>query len=256
MMVHLREMVEYLDAFLEIEAVPADKSNNGLQVEGRAEVTKAVFGVDACAGLFKEAVRRNADFIFVHHGISWGDSLKRLTGLNASRLRPLFNFDISLYAAHLPLDAHRTAGHNARLADMIGIENKKMFSEYSGAQIGVYGNVGPGIDITEIVDMFNEQLGTDCRLFKGTSGNTVSRVGIISGGAGSSGIMDAVELGLDLFVTGEVGHESYHIIKESGINVLALGHYSSETPGVRAVMEEISGKFDVECFFADIPTGL
>jgi putative NIF3 family GTP cyclohydrolase 1 type 2 len=111
----LNKLTNYLDARLALDSSPLDPSNNGLQVQGRDEVKKAVFGVDACAALFQIAVDKKADFIFVHHGLSWKDSLKKLTGLNASRIRPLFQNDISLYAVHLPLDAHPKIGHNAKL---------------------------------------------------------------------------------------------------------------------------------------------
>jgi putative NIF3 family GTP cyclohydrolase 1 type 2 len=61
---------------------------------------------------------------------------------------------------------------------------------------------------------------------------------------------------LDLHITGEVEHSSYHPIKETGISVLSLGHYCSEKPGVWAVMEELQSKFKIECEFINLPTGL
>ena len=69
-------------------------------------------------------------------------------------------------------------------------------------------------------------------------------------------IVEAYNQNLDCLITGEVGHSAYHLIKESGITVITLGHYRSETLGVKAIMEEIKQKFPVECRFIDIPTGL
>ena len=70
------------------------------------------------------------------------------------------------------------------------------------------------------------------------------------------GLMACIEGGIDCFVTGEMTHSMYHFVKESGIAVITLGHYHSETPGVKAVMNEIAKKFDISCEFFDIPTGL
>ena len=99
------------------------------------------------------------------------------------------------------------------------------------------------------------KLGSSHRIF-GDPARKVKRLGIVSGGAGHDAVAEAFSLGLDLFVTGEITHESYHVIKESDMPVLALGHYCSEKPGVLAMMELLSEKFKVECQFIDIPTGM
>ena len=68
----IKEITKYLDKLLDIRAIPDDASNNGLQVEACKDVKKMVFGVDACQALFDAAEAKNADLVFVHHGISWG----------------------------------------------------------------------------------------------------------------------------------------------------------------------------------------
>ncbi|OGV39415.1 MAG: Nif3-like dinuclear metal center hexameric protein [Lentisphaerae bacterium GWF2_45_14] len=254
-MANLKNVVDYLDDYLKISSIPDDCSNNGLQVEGHSEIEKAVFGVDACVDLFDKAVEVNADFILVHHGLSWRDSLKRLTGLNARRLVPLFNFGISLYGVHLPLDAHPVSGHNARLADMLELRNRSMFFNYGGADIGVRGSLSTAVSVKELAELYDRKLGSNNRIF-GDPGQKVTKVGIVSGGAGHDAVAECFESGLDLFVTGELTHESWHIIKESGLPVIALGHYCSEKPGVLAMMELLSKEFKIECQFIDIPTGM
>ena len=112
----LHEITAYFDELLGLNRVPADSSNNGLQVEGSSNVNKILFSVDASLELFNIAVECNANMIFVHHGISWGGNPKRFSGIDGDRLRTLFCNDISLYAMHLPLDAHPKYGHNACLA--------------------------------------------------------------------------------------------------------------------------------------------
>ena len=68
----LETLKTFLDSTLALDKFSRDASNNGLQVEGKTEVRSAVFGVDACQELFDAAAARGADFIFVHHGMSWG----------------------------------------------------------------------------------------------------------------------------------------------------------------------------------------
>ena len=83
----------------------------------------------------------------------------------------------------------------------------------------------------------------------------IKTVGIISGGA-SEYVADAVEEGLDCYITGEFAHEDYHFAQEMGINVIAGGHYETETVGVSLVMEKVQKETGLECMFIDVPTGL
>ena len=112
----LSDIVKKLNEKLKLSSFTGDISNNGLQVEGKGEVKKIIFAVDASLELFEIAKERKADFIFVHHGISWGSEPRRITGSVAKRLKVLLENNISLYAAHLPLDAHEELGNNANLA--------------------------------------------------------------------------------------------------------------------------------------------
>ena len=121
------DIVRFLDRILELDQWPDAPYNNGLQFAGDAEVAKAVCAVDASAELFCKAADLDAGFIFVHHGISWGSGIRRIDGLLAERIKLLAANGISLYAAHLPLDANPRFGHNARLADMIGLTERRTF---------------------------------------------------------------------------------------------------------------------------------
>ena len=66
----------------------------------------------------------------------------------------------------------------------------------------------------------------------------------------------AAKAGADLLITGEFCHEMYHLQKELELPVLSLGHYASETVGVKALMSDLNEKFGISVEFADIPTGL
>ena len=79
MTVHLRDVVAYLDATLEIDRFK-DYAPNGLQVEGAPEVDTIVTGVSANTQLFERALELGADLIVVHHGLIWGGGIGRVTG--------------------------------------------------------------------------------------------------------------------------------------------------------------------------------
>ena len=107
----------------------------------------------------------------------------------------------------------------------------------------------------EIAEIFEQELNCEARIFN-DSGNKINSAGIVSGGGGTDGLFSSANDGFDCYITGEFYHSMWHPAKEIGIPVIALGHYKSETPGVIAVMKELSEKFSLETVFADIPTGL
>ena len=118
MPVSLNELTAELNNLLKPEQFN-DYCPNGLQVEGRKEVTKIVSGVTACRALIKAAVAAKADFILVHHGYFWKGENQCITGLKKSRIQMLLQNDLSLSAYHLPLDAHAELGNNAQLAKIL-----------------------------------------------------------------------------------------------------------------------------------------
>lgn len=247
------DIVRFLDQILELDQWPDDPSNNGLQFEGDAEVEKAVFAVDASAELFCKAADLDAGFIFVHHGISWGAGIRRIDGILAERIKMLAANGISLYAAHLPLDANPRFGHNTRLSDMIGLTERRTFGSYHGRQIGFQGILPESKTVSELAQILDKALPSSGPFgFVGDPEQEVKSVGIISGGGAWPDLFE--EDHVDCLISGEATHEVFHPAKESGTTILTLGHYRSETPGVFAVMDLVKSKFGIETVFIDIPT--
>lgn len=254
-MIKRNDLVNFLDSTLKLPDFKSDVSNNGLQVEGNENIERILFGVDACQELFDAAIQTGSQFIFVHHGISWGGGIKRWTGINAKRFSALFRHGISLYAAHLPLDAHPEYGNNTVLSDMIGLEKRKPFFEYSGTHIGFSGVLPQAATCDEIAAIYAENLEIT-PLLRGPSDRMIRSVAVVSGGGGQDALFAAKEAGCDLLVTGEMEHIMHHIAAELELSVIALGHYASETTGPLAMQKLVGETFDVETLFAEIPTGL
>jgi dinuclear metal center YbgI/SA1388 family protein len=248
-----------LDAFfrskLDIEGfLAADSSLNGIQVDNNGdEITKIAFAVDSSLETFKRAAALGAGMAFVHHGLFWGQPL-RLAGGHRERIKFLLDHNIALYAVHLPLDQHPTLGNNGALAELLGIENPEPFGLYHGKKIGYKGKLKKPLAIDEaairITFMGRPPLGV--YPFGKTESETCA---VISGGA-SSEAFQAIDEGVDLYVTGEGSHTIYHHALEAGLNLIAGGHYSTEVWGVRRVMDLCAAELQLEAEFIDIPTGL
>jgi dinuclear metal center YbgI/SA1388 family protein len=245
------ELAAYLNKRLNLSGFAGDVSNNGLQVAGAEDVSKIVVGVDGCMALFQQAVQAKAEFIIVHHGISWGSEPRRFTGITAERLKLLFQHNISLYACHLPLDAHPELGNNACLCDEAGIVNRVPCCSYHGLNIGFAGEFSEPLTL----DRLAAKMGGALALI-GDPEKVLRSAAIVSGGGGNDALDDAVMRKADVLITGELTHEMYHSALENNIAVLALGHYASETRGVRAVLADLQRRFAMQGEFVNIPTGL
>lgn len=247
---HRDDFARTLDAWLEPSRF-VDVGENGLQVEGRAEIKKVVCGVSANLELIDAAIEAGADALFVHHGLVWGGGIRRLTGWLGERVRRLLQAEISLFAYHLPLDAHPTLGNNAGLADALGVtQDRTAFGSYKGQLIGCAGGLAEPQTLGQLASTHEENVGTPLAVF-GDLSRTISSAGLCSGGAPDL-LHEAIEQGLDLFVTGEATEWCKSVAEESGTCFIAGGHHATERFGARLISEALSDELSLESEFIDV----
>ena len=61
----------------------------------------------------------------------------------------------------------------------------------------------------------------------------------------------AVALGVDAFLTGELSEQNVHVAQENGIAFFAAGHHATERFGVQALGEHLAARFNLEHRFFD-----
>ena len=251
-MTSLSAITSFLDRELNITAF-ADDSHNGLQVENSGRVVRVCAGVDASLAFFQEAAQRKANLLICHHGLSWGDSLKRISGINYQRLKFLMDHDMALYACHLPLDAHPRLGNNALICRALGLKHLRPFGAYHGVELGFRGELPTAVSYPEFkakVKRVCGQLGSTMDF--GTS--RIRSVAVVSGGA-ADGVAEAGEAGVDVYLSGEPKLSAYHLAQEYGINAIFAGHYATEVFGVRAVARRVASRFGLKAEFIDMKIG-
>jgi dinuclear metal center YbgI/SA1388 family protein len=224
---------------------------NGLQVVNSGKVHNIGAAVDASSRTFSAAAERNVDLLIVHHGLFWAGP-QPIAGAVRRQLATLFERDIALYSAHLPLDVHPVVGNNARLAAALGLTETEPFFEDKGQLIGLRSPMQ--IFPNELARKLEESLGSSVKLFA-SGPPTTSAIGVITGGAGSE-IYAVAQEGIDTFITGEAPHWAAVAAHELGVNLLLGGHYATETFGVKALAAHLSEQFSVPWEFLDAPTGL
>jgi dinuclear metal center YbgI/SA1388 family protein len=249
----IQQITRFLNTELGVRHI-ADASKNGLQVRSRKSgaIRTVGFAVDACVSTFKKAKQQGVELLVVHHGIAWRPQKDR--ELEALRRAFLLKNDIALYAVHLPLDLHREYGNNAELARIMGMQNLKKFGRYHGIMLGYSGRLRKPVPLQSVAAGLDVQLGSTSQVYQ-FGRQRVSTIGVISGGGGSM-LKDAVQLKLDCFVVGEIDLAVHNAAQEYGMNLIAAGHYATETVGVKALMPAVAERFGVKTVFIDDPKDL
>lgn len=227
-----------------------DYGPNGLQVEGKPQVRRLISGVTASLALIEAAVREGADAIFVHHGLFWRGHEGPVTGWLKQRLALLLAHDISLFAYHLPLDAHPELGNNAQLGRQLGLQADGRFGEQELGFVGARVDGGAFAHTLDLVRHAESVLGRPITCVEG-HGRPVRRVAWCTGGA--QGYFEAaIAAGADAFLTGEISEPQAHYARECGVSFLACGHHATERYGAPAVAGQVADGLGLEHRFIDI----
>lgn len=230
----LQELVAYLDHYLECSRF-RDFCHNGLQVEGKEQVRRIATAVTATSVSIQAAIDWGADVLLVHHGLFWEKGPLQVRGPLRHKLTLLLEHGVSLLAYHLPLDAHPAVGNNWVAARELGLQDLQPFGEYNGMFIGVSGVIPGGLKVNEWVprvESYYQQAGRTA-LF---GPDPIQSVGIISGGAHRE-FVQAVEKGLDCYITGTGDEPNQNMAAEERRHFMALGHAATERIGVRALAD-------------------
>jgi dinuclear metal center YbgI/SA1388 family protein len=245
------EIVQFLNDYLQVERFK-DYCPNGMQVIGRPEVERVALGVSANLECFRIAASRQADMLIVHHGLFWENLPRTVGAMMKARLKMLFEHDITLSGYHLPLDAHAEVGNNALWLKHLGftVEDDKL-GLTRGQAIGTIGTALKRQTLHDLVEQVNLLAGDEAHVYE-YGPQTIRRLGVVTGG-GQGYLMEAIAYGCDTFLTGEIGESTEAIVREEGINFIAVGHYNSEKIGVQALGNLLQTQFGVETFFCDVP---
>jgi dinuclear metal center YbgI/SA1388 family protein len=257
-MITLAELATFLDETLNIAGIP-DYPNaiNGVQVANRGKIERVAAAVDFSSKTVQGAIAAGAQLLLVHHGMFWSGA-QPITAHRYERLRLLFDNDIAVYSAHLPLDIHPLIGNNALLATLLGLAPTGGFARFQNIDVGLSGTSDVRTSVLAEAAAGLASANGGRLIAPPFSSDRVTRAwGICTGsGADSATLREAASKGLDTLVVGEGPHHTAIEADELGIVVLYAGHYATETLGVRALADSIASRFDLTSTFIQAPSGL
>lgn len=245
----IQQIIAYLDDYLSLPDI-VDDSWNGLQYEGSNRVTKIAAAVDASAASIAAAAKSAANLLLVHHGLYWRQSNPSPVGWQKDRLSLLHQHNLSLYAAHLPLDRHPDVGNNAQILRLLRAKVTAEFYPHPDLNIGWIGKV-KSTSLSAIITNLEDSLNASCRVLP-FGKKQIATIAVCSGGGAYSGFFAALAAHVDLYISGDPVYVD-PTAREAKINVIFAGHYATETLGVKALAAHLSKKFSLDQTFLDLP---
>jgi dinuclear metal center YbgI/SA1388 family protein len=248
-MASLRQVVDLLQSTLKPQLFN-DYCPNGLQVQGKEQIQRLVTGVTASQALIDAAINLKADAILVHHGYFWKGENACVVGMKKNRLKALLMNDISLLAYHLPLDAHHELGNNVQLAKKLGLGIVEPLYPENPKQVGNIAVLDESISAEDFSMLCERVLGQKPIHIAGAN-QLIKTIGFCTGAA-QGFIEQAVVMGCDAYLSGEISEPTVHTARETGIHYFAAGHHATERYGVQAVGDFLAEKLGIEHVFVDI----
>ena len=239
------ELEDYTGRLLEVDRF-RDYCPNGLQVEGTRNIRKIATGVTASRSFLEKARDAGADAVLVHHGYFWKNEDARITGIKRGRIELLLKSGMSLFAYHLPLDAHPELGNNAKLGQMLGFSFESRFGDQG---IAMLGELDHPLSPDTLGKRISEKL-SRVPLIVGKKPEVVKKIAWCSGAA-QGYLLDAAKLGVDAYLSGEISEQTVHEAEESGIAYICAGHHATERYGIMALGEHLAARFGFEHEFID-----
>ncbi len=239
------EVCRFLDQLAPPE-LAEDWDNVGLLV-GRAstDVSRVLTCLTLTPDVANEAVEQQADLIVAHHPVLF-QGAKTISDQTreGAMLLDLIERGVAVYSAHTRFDSAQQ-GINQRLAESFDLNNIlpiRVSESLRHLGSGRSGRLAIPVTLYDFLAVVRKASGAAYLEYCGADDSPVEHVGIACGSAAEF-LDNTVEAGCDTFVTGEVRFHSALEARGRGINLILMGHYSSERPAMEWLAEELGCKF-------------
>lgn len=195
--------------------------NSGLLVGSEeSEITGIVLCVDATPSVLDLAQSVGANVVLSHHPLMFS-GIKSLTEdkYEGALLRRMIREGLMLYAAHTNLDK-APGGVEDSLAQVLGIE-----CEYSAHPYVRCGAVGLNT-VGQLVRRVRERIHPQA-MFYGDPDAEIDLAAVSCGGGGEY-FREALEMGANVWITGEMKHHERVEAQGCGMHVIIAGHEETE----------------------------
>ena len=224
---------EVLSALEQFAPLPLQESwdNAGLQVGlTEAEVSGALLCLDVTETIVDEAVRKDCNLIVSHHPLLFR-GLKTVSDLTDVQrtVRKAIREDVCVVSMHTNMD-NALNGVNFKMAEKLGLADVAFMSPKQVGGIdcgsGIVGTLAESMAADDFVKLVKSTFDVECAMTNQLLRRPIRRVALC-GGAGDFLLDEAVSVGADAFITGEMHYHQYFGFEQT-IQICVIGHYQSE----------------------------
>lgn len=194
------------------------------------EVSSIYIALDATKEVIEEAKAMGADMLLTHHPMIFRP-LKRVSGEHfiGDKILTLAESGMCYYAMHTNFDV---MGMADAVAGQLGLEDRKVltvtFEDGSIREgIGRAGALPAPMTLAECAEFVKSRCRIEQVKVFGMPAETVVMAAVCPG-SGKSCIEDAIRLGADVLITGDIDHHEGIDSVEQGLAVIDAGHYGLE----------------------------
>lgn len=212
-----------------------DFDNVGLMIgEENMAINKVMVSLDCTLEVIEEAIENNCNLIFTHHPLIFRKpNVITDRSLLGKKIIKIIKNNIAVYSAHTNLDSVEN-GINDALVEILGFKNSKILSiNKAGKNIGVNAGIGRIVDIeegiyfTKLLKIIKDKLNLNSIRFSGDENKVIKKIAIING-SGQSFFDQCKTKNVDAIISGDTTYHYVSDFKEEGINIIDIGHFSSE----------------------------
>lgn len=195
-------------------------------------------GIVACLDVTHRAVETarkvGASLIVAHHPLIYQPARTLLASEPhpGSVVLACARHGIAVACAHTNWDV-ASGGINDVLAELLGLVDVKVLRETLAPDgIGRVGLLPEPLTATDFLNKLGNVLAIAPRTLTPTRALAVQSVAVC-GGAGAELMADALAVGADTLVTGDIRHHEFVAAAEQGFLLVDAGHHATENPGAR-----------------------
>lgn len=209
----------------------AEKWDNvGLIVgDEEQEVHKVLIALDPSMEVIEQAIEQQCDMLITHHPLIFSP-MKKITNNDfiGRRILSMMNHSIAYYAMHTNMDIAIMADESAA---MIGLKDTVPLEQVdpSNPQVGIgrFGNLTKASSLFELAKEVKKQFHLDDIRVVGDLTKEIKTVAI-STGSGEDFIENAIQMGADVLITGDIRHHKALDAIERNLSIIDAGHYGTE----------------------------
>lgn len=226
----INKIVKLIENFAPLDTQEEwDSSGYQVYFENR-NINKILLSLSITENILQQAIENNCDMIISHHPFLFPHAV------------PIsYNKNIPIYSAHTNLDKAE-GGTTDTLIETLGFCQKQSIGEFLRIV-----DLQKEISLDEFVDLVKDKLVLqNVRVVNNLNQQKISKIAFCAG-SGVEFLVEAVDIGADAFVTGDV---KYHTALDSNVIIIDVGHFESEVP-VLGKLKNLLENVGLEVLIAD-----